>query len=873
MNYYINRNQVVTLTILILYTLFTISCSTNQTGNKPVVSELNNSWVFRNADSVIWRQAQVPGVVHLDLHQNNLIGEPFFRDNEVHQQWIDKKDWEYSLNFIVSDEIISKEKIQLIFYGLDTYADVYLNDSLLLFADNMFRTWKIDCKSILKIGSNELKVYFHSPIKVGIPLFDSCSYLLPAINDHSEIGGLENKKVSVFTRKAAYHYGWDWGPRFVTSGIWRPVNLIAFNELKLENVQFVNKTIRKESAEIMANFEVECTDNSLATIKILDENSQRVLGKKEIELYKGTNYLSLDFPIEKPKLWWCNGLGDPFLYKLSAEIQTKNGNYDKISVYHGIRKVELIREKDSLGASFYFKLNGVPVYAKGANYIPNDNFLPRVTSEKYTHIIQSAVSANFNMLRVWGGGIYENDIFYELCDKHGIMVWQDFMFACNMYPGDKMFLINVEQEFIENVKRLRNHPSIVLWCGNNEMLQAWHNWGWHEKNSGYKWTQEDSTKIWNDYLKIFHEIIPSVLAKLDTTRSYWPSSPAADINIPQNYFSGDYHYWKNRDQILPITVYEDCVGRFMSEYGLDSNPEFNSVKLFTALEDTLCNVRNYAGPSRAKLRDEEVSKRPNYLNTNFNNAKSFQMKLYVGQLLHSLVMNVAIESHRRSKPYNMGSLFWMINECWPVECGSAIDYYGRWKSEMYMAKKAFADVLISTPQKGDTLKVFIVSDRQTGFNSEVKLELFDFQGKKLWHHFINYHVQPNTSLKLFEQPIDLLLGKYDKKSVVLRMQVYEQGKLLSENFRYFVPFKDLQLQRPTIKSDITKTKEGYKIKLKTDVFAKSVFVTIEEPIGIFSDNFFELIPGVEKEIEFSSIKEVEDFQTKLEIYSLADSYL
>ena len=859
------------LTVLIAVTMLNLTgCIKSHPALCPIEKEISSHWEFREADSDSWMEAEVPGLVHMDLLRNGVIDEPFLGENERKLQWIDKKDWEYRTEFAITTELLNRDRQEITFKGLDTYADVFLNDSLILVADNMFRTWKIDCKPYLIEGPNEMRIYFHSPIKKGILLFDKNKLLLPAINDHSEIGGINDKKVSVYTRKAPYHYGWDWGPRFVTSGIWRPIVIEAWDKARIEDVYYTNRQVTSKSAAIHVQSVINTVEPLTADFIIKDNSTGSVLKKTQVQLSGGQNIVGVDFEVKNPKLWWSNGLGDPHLYNFTASLEFNNTIIDDTTINFGIRTIKLIREKDSIGSSFYFELNGIPVYVKGANYIPSDNFLTRVSETKYKNTIEAAADANLNMLRVWGGGVYENDIFYDLCDKHGIMVWQDFMFACNLYPSDSDFHNNIKEEFKDNIKRLRNHPSIALWCGNNELLQAWYFWGWHHPGSIYHWTKQDSTDIWNNYQKIFNDILPAVLNEYDPTRPYWPSSPEADFDEPQTLESGDYHYWKNRDQSLPITVYEEIIPRFMSEYGTSSTPELYSVKNFTSSEDLEKGfVRSFARP------DDDMTVRngsSNYCSRNFKPARDFKSQLYLSQLVHAYLVEVAINAHRRNKPYNMGTLLWMINECWPVKSHSALDYYGRQKAELFEMKRSYAEVIVTSPVKSDDLQLYVVSDRLRPIEAHLENELIDFNGTVLWSDNIDFTIPANSSTLVYQKEFKDFVKPGFKTSSVLRSRVYEGGKMLSEHYKYFVPFKDLELSVPSFQKEIRKTDTGYEITLETNTFVKSVFLTIEKPIGKFSDNFFDLLPGEKKIIEFSSTETDYDFGKNLEIFSLVDSY-
>ncbi|HZB46219.1 MAG TPA: glycoside hydrolase family 2 TIM barrel-domain containing protein, partial [Pyrinomonadaceae bacterium] len=540
-------------------------------GRQPrAVVPLHGGWKFREAGKGAWRAATVPGCVHTDLLKNGVIEDPFYRDNEKRLQWIGKTDWEYETTFRVAPGTLARRNVELVFEGLDTYATVALNGVELLSADNMFRTWRVDAKKALKAGENTLSVRFRSPINEVLPRMKALGYELPAVNDQGE-------KTSPHTRKAPYHYGWDWGPRFVTSGIWKPVRLEAWDGARVADFHVEQKQLDRAAASMSAVVELVADRDTDATV-ILDEASgSRRLAARSVKLRPGVNRVRVDFRLERPRLWWPAGLGPQHLYSFRTLVLDGKQLLDEAATRVGLRTLELRQQPDQWGKSFEFVVNGVPVFAKGGNWIPADSFPTRVTRERYRRLLESARDANMNMLRVWGGGIYELDDFYELCDELGLMVWQDFMFACSMYPGDKDFLESVRAEAVDNVRRLRNHPSVVLWCGNNEVETAWLHWGWK---------QNLPAKLWDDYLKIFHGVLPEVVAEHDPSRPYWPSSPSSNLEEdPDSQRVGDVHYWEVWHASKPFEFYEKQHPRFMSEYGFQSFPMIESVNAYTVPAD------------------------------------------------------------------------------------------------------------------------------------------------------------------------------------------------------------------------------------------------------------------------------------------------
>ncbi|HKI88418.1 MAG TPA: glycoside hydrolase family 2 protein [Draconibacterium sp.] len=822
--------------IAVLSLFFGSGCA-EKDPNLLIQKEINSNWLFRQVGDSVWMNASVPGTVHTDLLDNGKIEDPYFRLNEHDLQWIDKEDWEYKTTFTVDKKWLKRDKIELDFKGLDTYADVMVNGLKVLSADNMFREWKADVKNVLKEGENELHILFLSPINVGIKKYDAQGYVIPVSdNDLAEIGKVEgNKKVSVYTRKAGYHFGWDWGPRLVTSGIWRPVYLKAWDDAAIENLQIVQHEVSDEKATFTAVFEIRSLENHSARLTIMNEELQ--LASEKVRLKKGIGKYSVDFTIKNPKLWWTNGLGEAYLYNITGKLNIRNRSVTK-DTRIGIRTLELVRKKDDDGTSFYFKLNGHPVFMKGANYIPNDVFLPRVTEGKYRNVIETAKKSNINMLRVWGGGIYENNIFYDLCDENGILVWQDFMFACAMFPDDQAFLDNVKQEAIDNVKRLRNHPSIGLWCGNNEILAAWYGWGWKQAEEAK--SKENADKIWQSYVDIFHKILPEVVKEYDPQRSYWGSSPSSGLGIPADLINGDEHYWGVWWGKEPFETYATHLARFMSEYGFQSFPEMSTVKKYALPTDYDIFSDVLKSHQRSSIGNGTIEY---YMLKQYLRPKDFESFLYVNQVLQAEGVKFGLEGHRRAMPFCMGSLYWQLNDCWPVASWSSTDYYQKWKALQYYAKKGFAPVLVSPYVDGVKFKVGIVSDRLEKVNAELNLKLMDFDGQVIWEENSLVEIPANSSDDYFDVNYWEFLYKKNLQKLVFTAVLKEKGEVISKNYYYFRPYKELKVPTPNLEYAVVKVDNGFDIELKVDKLAKNIYLQIDDEQGFFSDNFFDLLPG------------------------------
>jgi len=831
-----------------------------------ISQELNSGWQFTESGTNDWLPATVPGCVHTDLLANNKIEDPFYRLNERRLQWIDKKDWVYKTSFDADAELLKHDRVALDFKGLDTYADIRINGELVDSTDNMFREYQLDVKPFLKEGGNELEITFRSPINEGVKKYDAYPYWVPVSgNDLAEIGEVEGgKMVSVYTRKAGYHFGWDWGPRLVTSGIWRPVYLKAWNEARISDLQIVQHEVAKDKATFSALVEVEAEEVKTAAITILAEGVEVASG--EFQLEKGISLNKMEFEIANPKLWWTNGLGEQPLYNITARLDLDDQTTE-LSHRIGIRTLELVRDKDDQGTSFYFKLNGVPVFMKGANYIPNDIFPSRVSHNMYQTVVNTAKESNMNMLRVWGGGIYENDEFYDLCDEAGILVWQDFMFACAMFPGNQEFLDNVKAEAEDNVKRLRNHPSLGMWCGNNEILAAWYDWGWKKEEEAKSQANADS--IFATYQKIFHEILPDAVKKYDSQRFYWSSSPSSGTGIPSDMVNGDDHYWGVWWAKAPFSTYATHIARFMSEYGFQSFPELKTVKQYATPEDYDILSEVMKSHQRSSIGNETIEY---YMLQDYKKPKDFESFLYVNHVLQAEGIKFALEGHRRAMPYCMGSLYWQINDCWPVASWSSTDYYQRWKALQYYVKKGFAPVLVSPYRTDDQFKVGVVNDKLEDIQAELKMKMIDFDGKVVWEENKPVSVPANSSADYFEVNEKDFLKDKDSKNQVFVVEVYDGDQLLSSNEFFFSPVKDLNLPKPTVESSVAAVEGGFDITLKSDKLAKNLFLTIADEDGFFSDNYFDLLPGEEVTIHLKTAISGEKLKEVLKLETLDEAF-
>lgn len=809
-------------------------------------TELNKNWQFRKVGDLKYFTAYVPGTVHTDLYKNQIISDPYYGCNEQKQQWIENENWEYRLSFSLPDSIYNRNHINLVFEGIDTYATICLNDKQILCTDNMFRTWEADIKPYLNKGNNELKVIFESAVKKGKKMAETMKYVLPG----------EEK---VFTRKAQYQYGWDWGPRFVTCGIFKPVYIESWKDAKIENIQVIQLSLNKNLADLSILFRVNADKNDEFTFFVNENNTNTRYIEKKLSLAKGLNTVNLEFQIPNPKFWWSNGLGEAYLYHFYCGISKNYKTLDYKIINTGLRNIEIVQEKDSIGKSFYVKLNGLPVFMKGANFIPADNFISRIDSSKYAGIINNAVEANMNMLRVWGGGIYENDLFYDLCDRKGILVWQDFMFACAMYPGDTAFIGNVYSEAVDVVERLRNHPCIALWCGNNEIDEGWHNWGWQKQ---YNYSAADSATIWNNYCKIFHYTLPEVISKYDENRFYWPSSPSIGWGRKESMLQGDSHYWGIWWGMEPFEVYIKKTGRFMSEYGFQGMPPYTTFLRFAPPDSLTFSSDMVKNHQKHPVGYQTIR---TYMERDYKIPADFKDYIYVSQLLQAEGMKTAIEAHRRAKPVCMGTLYWQLNDCWQVTSWSSTDYYNKWKALHYFVKKLYEDVLISVNKEGDNYKIYLISDKTDDIKGNLSVTIEDFYGKILFKSQIPAVVGKNSS-KIFYSIKEDELKKLNKKQIYLNCSFStDSSNKTYSSIYYFLKTKELILEKPDIK--INQLNDS-NFEITTNVLAKNVYLYVEGKDIKFSDNYFDLLPGEKKIIHIDS----KGIINLLKVKTLADCY-
>ncbi|MFR4245908.1 MAG: beta-mannosidase [Phocaeicola coprophilus] len=804
---------------------------------------LDKGWEFSQAGSNEWMSARVPGTVHQDLLDHGRLPDPFYGMNEQKVQWVEKEDWLYRTVFTVTADQLKSDAAWLTFEGLDTYADVYLNGSLLLKADNMFVGHKLAVKDVLREGENRLMIRFRSPVEETAPQWDTDGFNYPADNDHSE------KRMSVYTRKAPYSYGWDWGIRLATSGIWRPVKLTFCNGAAIDDFFVRQQEVTEQVAKVDNQLEINNVTSTPkeAQVKVVYAYGEQAdTLTRTVVLQPGKNSLSMPAWIEKPHLWMPNGWGDPALYTFTATVSVDGKEVASREEAIGLRSIRVVMEDDKDGKSFYFEVNGKPMFAKGSNYIPGDALLPNMTGERYARLFEDIRAANMNMVRVWGGGIYEDDRFYEEADRNGILVWQDFIFACTTYPHDPTFLKRVSEEAVYNMRRLRNHASLAMWCGNNEIYEGMRYWGWKDKYSPVVWKE-----MTEGYDVLFRQLLPELVEANDPGRFYMHGSPyEANWGRPESWKIADSHNWGTWYGQKPFESLDTEIPRFMSEYGFQAFPEMKTIRMFASPEDYELESPVMNAHQKASIGNFLIKKT---MALYYKVPEKFEDLIYAGLILQGQGMRHGIEAHRRHRPYCMGSLPWQLNDSWPVVSWSSIDYYGNWKAMHYQIRRAFAPVLVDAIKEGNNLSYYIMSDRLTDEELTLNLELMDFNGKVYRKQKVDGLLPANTSKLFYQEPVEQALAGRDSATTFMHMVVKsKKGEVLSDEIYYFAHPKDQLLPKTPLQWQV-KQKKGYcEVTVKADKLARDIFIEVPVQGVRFSDNFFDLLPGQKKKVIITS---------------------
>ena len=852
-------------------------------------SPIDSGWQFRQLPAspqaaahprtVEWRAATVPGTVHTDLFAQGLIPDPYVGAAEAGLQWIGVSDWEYRTTFDVSPTALDAARSELVFEGLDTFAEVFVNGEKLLDADNFFRTWRVPVQGRLRAHGNELRVVLHSPINRLLPQVQAMPVKL-AGNYPSPYGDEPKDAMTAnFVRKPGYHYGWDWGPRYVTAGVWRPVKLQSWDALRIDDLQLRQEQVTAERALLDVRVTVDAAragNYELRLWQTAPDGRRTQVAQQAVTLPAiDGQVISLPVSVDRPQRWFPNGYGAQAMYRYDVELRQGRKLLAQAGKRTGLRSVELSTTPDDKGATFHFVINGIPVFAKGANYIPFDMFQPRVGDAQLRRVLQSAVDANMNMIRGWGGGIYESDRFYDLADELGLMVWQDFMFGGGMQPAyDKGFRDNVIAEARDNVRRLRDHPSIVLWAGNNEEEIAWKYWGGGDQGQAMKARDPVfAQKVWDGYVQLFGTDLRKLVKDEGGGIRYWASSPGNDLaEVANTPAAGDMHYWEVwGNPAHPPVKYLEITPRFMSEYGLQAWPDQRTVDAFAPRDEQ--GVATPVIEAHQKFLAGKGNERlMHYVATEFGEPKDFADFIYLGQAAQAEGIELAALHHRASRPYTMGSLYWQLNDVWPGASWSSVDWFGRWKALQFHARRFFAPVAVAALRDahGQTA-VSLLNDRTDARSGELRLRVMSLEGKLLRDERRQVELAPLSAAKVASYGDAELLGDADPGTTVAVFELAVAGEPVSRRVVYFRPAKDIAWPDPGLRGELRRDKHGYALDLHASALARATWIDFEGLDAELSDNALTLLPGETTTVRISSTASLDALHAALRLRTLADA--
>jgi beta-mannosidase len=821
------------------------------------VLSLDGTWTATQINGSVSVPGTVPGCIHTDLMDSGEIPDPFYRTQEFDAYWVAESDWEYTRSFDVPEEVLSNEKVMLVCEGLDTLATVSVNGTEIARTDNMFRRYEFDLAKVLVPGENAIAVRFASAL----------NYTIKRQSERHLPGWIHGEKIGRhgYIRKEQCNFGWDWGIRTVTCGIWRSISIVAYSSGRISEVRVEQDHRSGKPVELRVSAKVESLGGGQRSVTLQASKDGVVVAKQEVAVEDDVAQAKLT--VAEPELWWPNTMGEQPLYEVTATLRDTEGDeLDSKSRRIGLRTLILDRHADEWGESFCFVVNGVPFFAKGANWIPADAFNNRTTAARYRDLVESSAAANMNMLRVWAGGLYEEDVFYDLCDEYGICVWQDFMFACFTYPvWDKEFMATVEQEVVDNVKRLRHHPSLALWCGNNELEQGL---------VGPDWTE--TTMSWTDYEKLYDKLIPELVKEHDGATPYWPGSPHSPCGDRANHRNpacGDAHLWDVWHGKEPFEWYRTCEHRFNSEFGFQSFPEPKTTYGYTIPEDR--NVTSYVMEhhQRSGIGNSTIM---HYMLDWFRLPSGFDESLWTSQILQGMAIKYAVEHWRRSMPRGMGTLYWQLNDTWPVASWSSIDYHHRWKALHYMARKFFAPVLLSGLEdiEARNVEVHLTSDAPAAQSLTLRWVITDARGTEIETGEKQVETRANANKSVHTLELAQLIDRQTERDLIIWLEAYDKSVLIAENLVTFARPKHLALSHePGISWDVEPGADScFTVTLRAERAALWTWIELSDADLRADDNFFHLRPGAPRVVTFTPSEELsaKDIEAQLQVRSLID---
>ncbi len=822
--------------------------------------DLNGAqWTVRQADTRKTYPAVVPGTVQGDLLRAKVIPDPFYRDNEKLVQWVGEKEWIYERTFEAAD-FAKCSRVVLCCEGLDTLATVLVNGKVVGKSENMHCWFEFDVKGVLKKGKNSLAVIFASP-------FPYCAEKAAASPHKMNMWCPPHEETNrAWIRKAQCHFGWDWGPVLVTAGIWRPMSIVAYNAARIAEVS-VQQAHTKECVRLDVGAELELLEAADAEIVARVKFAGKVVDEARVPASKRA---ALKLCVKDAQLWWPNGLGEQPLYDVEVEVVQGGTKLDAMTKRVGLRELVLSRKKDEWGESFEFACNGVSFFSKGANWIPSDSILTRMTRKTYADILGSAAAANMNMLRVWGGGIYEQDCFYDLCDELGICVWQDCMFACSTYPSfDKEWMANVKVEFEQNITRLSTHACLALVCGNNELEQ-----GLVGDNG---WDKGQMT--WADYKALYDVLIRDVAAKCAPQTSYWPGSPHTpppgdrkDFNDPTR---GDGHLWAVWHGNEPFEWYRTSYHRFCSEFGFQSFPEPRMIETFTLPEDRNVTSAVMEHHQRSGVGNSKIM---HYMLSWYRMPVGWENTVWLSQLQQGMSIKYAVEHWRRNQPRCMGATYWQLNDCWPVASWASLDYSGRWKALHYMARRFFAPLLVSILEKPEQgiAELHVGNDLRTAFKGRIEWSVTLLDGTEVRAGTKAVKADALKTACVNVVKIGDLIAKHGANQLIVWVSLHDdQGARVAWNVATLVRPKHMPLPQPKIKVDIKAWDENsFAVTLSAKTPVLWVWLTLKGVDADYDDNFLCLEPNSPVRIRVTPKKRMTPaaFKAALTTASVWDTY-
>ena len=821
---------------------------------------LNGTWQLsaghRSLESV---DMQIPGTVLSGLLAAGKIKDPFYRTNEDATRALFWKDYVFTRTFDVDEELLAQQHIVLVCEGLDTLAEISINGTFLAKTDNMHRTWKFQAKKLLHPGKNEIQIVFRSVLR----FIEDYPYEAHKKINYIPCGSMKGNQL---LRKAHSMFGWDWGPQTIDAGIFRDIYLQGYSHARIEDIRIHQQHAKNVSVQTSITLSESVPGQKLC-VELSEDGADKPLQTKLCKT-NADGVAAVDFVIENPKLWWPNDYGDQPLYIVRTTLLDEDGtSLESITRRIGLRTLTISQEKDEWGNEFAFCVNGVKIFTRGGNYIPDDCLYTRITEKKLDYILESCRRAHFNCVRVWGGGYYPSDAFYDLCDEKGLIVWQDLMYACNVYDVTDAFAENCRQETYDNVRRLRHHASLGLWCGNNEIESAWDHWGDFQKETPY---------LRADYIRLFEEVLPKAVQEADGETFYWHSSPSSGgcFDNPDDANRGDTHYWDVWHGQKPFTDYRKYFFRFCSEFGFQSFPCAKTVNSFTLEDDR--NIFSRVMESHQK-NDAANGKMLYYLSENLRYPKDLTHLLYASQVLQGMAIKYGVDHWRRNRGRCMGTLYWQINDDWPAPSWSSIDYFGRWKALHYMAQKFYAPHAVSMTLEDHRCHVYFSNESFETTEYSLTLSIRDLSGNVLE----TYETKGNSpAFSAIETAVvDICSWEDQKDDIFLEAVIHTKDQKVLKDVETLVPYKYLTLKSPVISTEAKETNDAFILHISSDCFAPFVALDFDDADVIFSDNFFHLTDKTVQDIIVKKedilqghFENAEDFRKRLQILSLGTSY-